>query len=89
MMEVVNLSLACLRLYRESEAARTEQELEAASEHFGKAMGGTLLRVLVMVASMGVAKTAPTVPPGASSSAAWRRESWPHASAAAWPCARR
>ncbi|WP_224372823.1 hypothetical protein [Hyalangium versicolor] len=64
MMEVVNLALACLRLYRESEAARTPQELEAASAHFGKAMGGTLLRVLVMVASMGVAKTAPTLPPG-------------------------
>lgn len=64
MMEVVNLALACLRLYRESEAARTPQELEVASEHFGKAMGGTLLRVLVMVASMGVAKTAPTLPPG-------------------------
>ncbi len=64
MMEVVNLALACLRLYRESEAARTDKELEAASEHFGKAVGGTMLRVLVMVASMGVAKTAPTVPPG-------------------------
>ncbi len=64
MMEVVNLALACLRLYRESEAARTDKELEAASEHFGKAVGGTMLRVLVMVASMGVAKTAPTLPPG-------------------------
>ncbi len=63
-MEVVNVALACLRLYRESEAARTEEELEAASEHFGKAMGGTALRVLVMVASMGVAKTMPTLPPG-------------------------
>jgi hypothetical protein len=64
LMEVVNLALACLRLYRESEAARTPQQLEAASAHFGKAVGGTLLRVLIMVASMGVAKTAPTLPPG-------------------------
>lgn len=64
MLEVANLALACLRLYRESEAARSEKELEAASEHFGKAVGGTMLRVLVMVASMGVAKTAPTVPAG-------------------------
>jgi len=64
MMEVANLAQAFLRLYRESEAARTEKELEAASEHFGKAVGGTLLRVMVMVASMGVAKTAPTLPPG-------------------------
>ncbi|KFE64055.1 hypothetical protein DB31_2468 [Hyalangium minutum] len=64
MIEVANLALACLRLYRESEAARSEKELETASEHFGKSVGGTMLRVLVMVASMGVAKTAPTVPPG-------------------------
>jgi hypothetical protein len=64
MLEVANLARAFLRLYRESEAARTEKELEAASEHFGTAVGGTLLRVMVMVASMGVAKTAPTVPPG-------------------------
>jgi hypothetical protein len=64
MMEVANLAWACLRLYRESEAARSEKELEAASEHFGAAVGGTMLRVLVMVASMGVAKTAPTVPAG-------------------------
>jgi len=64
MMEVANLAQAFLRLYRESTAARTGQELEAASARFGTAVGGTLLRVLVMVASMGVAKTAPTVPPG-------------------------
>ncbi|WP_224250038.1 HEAT repeat domain-containing protein [Hyalangium gracile] len=64
LMEVVNLALACLRLYRESESARTQKEVEAASEHFGRAMGGTMLRVLVMVASMGVARTAPTLPPG-------------------------
>ncbi|HYI00206.1 hypothetical protein [Hyalangium sp.] len=64
MLEVANLALACLRLYRESEAARTQKELDAASEHFGKSVGGTMLRVMVMVASMGVAKTAPTVPHG-------------------------
>ncbi len=64
MMEVTNLAIALLRLYRESEAARTDKELEAASEHFGNAVGGTLLRVMVMVASMGVAKTTPSVPPG-------------------------
>ncbi|MBN1206946.1 MAG: hypothetical protein JXB05_18830, partial [Myxococcaceae bacterium] len=63
-LEVVNVALACLRLYRESEAARTEGELEAASRRFGVAIGGTGLRVLVMVASMGVAKVMPTAPPG-------------------------
>jgi hypothetical protein len=63
-IEVVNLALACLRLYRESEAARSEEELEAASERFGKSVGGTMLRVLVMVASFGVGKSIPSVPHG-------------------------
>jgi hypothetical protein len=64
MMEVANVALACLRLYWESQAAKTDKELEAASARFGKALGGTGLRVMVMVASMGVARTAPTVPAG-------------------------
>ncbi|HYH94704.1 hypothetical protein [Hyalangium sp.] len=64
MVEVANLALACVRLYWESEAAKTERELEAASEHFGRAVGGTGLRVLVMVASMGLAKATPAVPGG-------------------------
>jgi hypothetical protein len=51
-------------LYQEAEAARTVQELEAAAERFGKAMGGTGLRVLTLVASMGVAKGLPEVPTG-------------------------
>ena len=64
MFEVSNLALACLRLYREAEAARTEEELRAASERFGKAVGGTTLRVLVLVASFGVGKALPTAPRG-------------------------
>jgi hypothetical protein len=64
LVEVRNLALACLRLYREAEAARTEGELEAAAEQFGKAIGGTALRVLVLVASFGVAKAMPALPPG-------------------------
>jgi hypothetical protein len=63
-VEVANLALACLRLYREAEAARSEEELEAASERFGKAVGGTALRVLVLVASFGVGKSLPSVPHG-------------------------
>jgi hypothetical protein len=59
-----NLALACLRLYREAEAARSEEELEAAAERFGKAVGGTALRVLVLVASFGVGKSLPSVPHG-------------------------
>jgi hypothetical protein len=40
------------------------EELEAVAERFGKAMGGTGLRVLVMVASMGVGRGLPQVPQG-------------------------
>ncbi len=39
-LELTQLARACLRLYQEAEAARTVQELEAATEHFGKALGG-------------------------------------------------
>ncbi|WP_375768059.1 hypothetical protein NR798_41310 [Archangium gephyra] len=63
-LELSKLALACVRLYREAEAARTEAELKAAAERFGKAVGGTGLRVLVLVASFGVGKAVPPVPPG-------------------------
>lgn len=63
-LELSHVALTCLRLYQEVEAARTVAELEAAAERFGKAMGGTGLRVLVLVASMGVAKELPQVPEG-------------------------
>ncbi len=63
-LEVANLALACLRLYRESEAARSDEELQAAAERFGKSVGGTALRVLVLVASFGLGKSMPSVPHG-------------------------
>ncbi len=63
-LEVANLALACIRLYRESEAARSEEQLEAASERFGKSVGGTALRVMVLVASFGIGKSMPSVPNG-------------------------
>ncbi|MCP3141663.1 hypothetical protein [Pyxidicoccus xibeiensis] len=66
--ELLHLGRACLRLYREAEAARSSQELEAAAEHFGRSLGGTALRVLVMVASFGVAKALPMVPGGGAGS---------------------
>jgi hypothetical protein len=53
---------ACLRLYQETEAARTPQELEAAAARFGKSMGGTWLRVMVVVVSMGLGRLMPQVP---------------------------
>ncbi|WP_309888016.1 AHH domain-containing protein [Archangium sp.] len=63
-LELTQVAQACLRLYQEAEAARTVEELEAAAERFGKAMGGTALRVLMVVASMGLAKALPQVPEG-------------------------
>jgi hypothetical protein len=64
LVELGRLALACLRLYEESEAATTPQELEAAAERFGKSIGGTALRVLVVVASFGVPQVLPKVPEG-------------------------
>jgi hypothetical protein len=63
-LELTQVAQACLRLYQEAEAARTVQELDAVAERFGKAMGGTALRVLMVVASMGLAKGLPQVPEG-------------------------
>jgi hypothetical protein len=64
LLELRNVALACLQLYRDAQAARTVKEVEAVAERFGHALGGTALRVLVMVASYGVAKALPDVPPG-------------------------
>ena len=63
-VELTHVALACMRLYQETQAATTERELEAVAERFGKAMGGTALRVLVLVASLGVGKGLPQVPQG-------------------------
>jgi hypothetical protein len=62
--ELYNVGQACLRLYREAEAARTREELEAAAERFGKALGGVGLRVLVTVAGAKLARGLPEVPKG-------------------------
>ncbi|WP_395835211.1 AHH domain-containing protein [Cystobacter fuscus] len=62
--ELTRVARACIQLYQEAEAARSVQDLEAAAERFGKAMGGTGLRVLMLVASMGVARGLPEVPTG-------------------------
>ncbi len=63
-LELRNLGLACYRLYQEAEAARTAEELEAVAERFGRAMGGTALRAVVLVASFGVGRAIPKVPEG-------------------------
>jgi hypothetical protein len=54
LVELGRVAVACLHLYREAEAATTPEELEAAAERFGKSIGGTALRVLVVVASLGL-----------------------------------
>lgn len=64
LLELRNIALALLQFYREAQAARTLKELDAVAERFGRALGGTALRVLVMAASFGVAKALPAVPPG-------------------------
>jgi hypothetical protein len=64
LVELGQMAQACLRLYQEVEAARTSQELEAASARFGNAMGGTGLRVMVVVVSMGMGRMIPQVPKG-------------------------
>jgi hypothetical protein len=64
LLELRNLGLACYQLYKDAEAARTVEELEAVAERFGRAMGGTALRAVVLVASFGVGKAVPKVPEG-------------------------
>jgi hypothetical protein len=62
--ELHNVGMACLSLYREAEAARTREQLEAVAERFGKALGGVGLRVLVTVAGAQLARGLPEVPGG-------------------------
>ena len=58
--EIRNVAVAWMRLQDEAEAATTFSELEDAAEHFGKAMGGTGLRVLVMLATVVAGKAIPS-----------------------------
>lgn len=64
LLELRNIALTLLQFYREVQAARTMKELEAAAERFGRALGGTALRVLITAAGFGIAKALPNVPPG-------------------------
>ncbi|HYO73349.1 MAG TPA: hypothetical protein VEU33_45520, partial [Archangium sp.] len=64
LVELGRVARACLHLYGEAEAATTPHELEAAAERFGKSIGGTGLRVLVVVASLGMPQVLPKVPRG-------------------------
>jgi hypothetical protein len=78
--EIYNLAVAWMRLKDEASAAVTLKEIEAAAENFGKALGGTLMRVLVTLATIvagkavagtkppsgggGIGQLAPAGPPG-------------------------
>ena len=62
--ELYAVGVACLNLYREAEAARTPEQLEAAAERFGKAIGGVGLRVMVTVAGAKLTRSLPEVPKG-------------------------
>jgi hypothetical protein len=64
LVELGRVALAYLRLYQEAEAATSPQQLEGAAERFGKAVGGTGLRVLVVVATLGMPQVLPKVPEG-------------------------
>jgi hypothetical protein len=64
LLELAQLARACVRLYQEVDAAITMAELEAVAERFGRAMGGTALRVLVIVAGAGIGRALPNVPEG-------------------------
>ncbi|HYO56391.1 AHH domain-containing protein [Archangium sp.] len=62
--ELYSVGMACLNLYRDAEAARTQEQLEAVARRFGKAIGGVGLRVLITVAGAKLAKGLPEVPKG-------------------------
>ncbi|WP_163871001.1 hypothetical protein [Myxococcus eversor] len=69
--ELIQLGRICVRLYEESMAARTAEELEAVAERFGGAVGASALRVLALVASFGVAKVLPPVSAGGLGPPMW------------------
>ncbi len=62
--ELYNVGLACLNLYREAEAARTQAQLEVAARRFGMAIGGVGLRVLLTVAGAKLSRNLPEGPGG-------------------------
>lgn len=64
LVELGHLARACLQLYQETQDAITPQQLESAAERFGRAVGGTALRVLIVVASLGLPQVLPKVPQG-------------------------
>jgi hypothetical protein len=62
--ELAHVGAVAWNLYQDTQGRRTLEEIERAAERFGKAMGAVGFRILVTVASWGVAKGLPRVPPG-------------------------
>lgn len=62
--ELAHAGGAALKLYQATRDIHTLAEVEEAAKHFGRYAGGATLRVLVTVASWGVAKVAPKPVPG-------------------------
>ncbi len=62
--ELVHAGGAALKLYEATRSIRTLEEVEAAARDFGRYAGGVTLRVLVAVASWGVARVVPKPVPG-------------------------
>jgi hypothetical protein len=61
--EIKNLVVAWMNLTDESRYARSLADVERAAEHFGKALGGTIARVLVMLAQLVAGKLLPAPKP--------------------------
>ena len=58
--ELTHFGMVALRLYRDTEGARTLEEIEAAAERFGKSLGGAGARILAYVALRGIARGSQT-----------------------------
>ncbi len=62
--ELAHAGGAALKLYQATRGIHTLQEVEEAARYFGRYAGGATLRVMVAVASWGVARVAPEPLPG-------------------------
>jgi hypothetical protein len=61
--ELTHFGMVALRLYQDTQGARSLEEIEAAAERFGRYLGGAGVRILAFVAMKGVGKSA-QVPKG-------------------------
>lgn len=62
--ELVHFGTVCMRLYEDTRNVRTQADVEAAAERFGRYLGGAGLRILAYLAGRGLARALPNRPPG-------------------------